>query len=49
MNVFVNTRLLPEDAQAQSMEQRAAALLSESGARADAVSEAVMAYLRRHV
>ena len=49
MNVFVNTRLLPEDAQAQRMEQRAAALLSESGARADAVSEAVMAYLRRHV
>ena len=47
MNVFVNTRLLPEDTEAQHMSCEAAALLETYLPRAEAVSAQVMAYLRR--
>ena len=46
MNVFVNTRLLPEDREAQRMCGEAAALRAEFLPRAEAVADGVMAYLR---
>lgn len=47
MNIFVNTRLLPEDAEAQRMEWEAETLKKEFTPRADGVSMRVMEYLRR--
>lgn len=46
MNVFVNTRLLPEDETALRMRGEAAALLADGLPRAEAVAAQVMAYLR---
>ena len=47
MNVFVNTRLLPEDGTALEIARRAEALLSDGKARAQVVSTAVLEHLRR--
>lgn len=47
MNVFVNTRTLPEDAEANEIEINALRLLQEYKEKADEVSVAVMNELRR--
>ena len=49
MNVFVNTRLLPQDGEALELAGRAETLLSDGQRRAQAVSATVMEYLRRSV
>ena len=46
MNVFVNTRLLPEDAAAQAIAQKAESMLQDSAPRAQAVADLVLAHLR---
>ena len=46
MNVFVNTRLLPGDPDAQAMAQKAESMLQDSAPRAQAVADLVMAHLR---
>ena len=48
MNVLVNTRLLPDDAEAQHIEERSEMLLAEYYPRAGAVSALVMDHLRKH-
>ena len=47
MNVFVNTRMLPDDAEIKETEKLAGAMLTDCLPRARAVSGAVMAHLRR--
>ena len=47
MNVFVNTRMLPECADAVSLSAGAQAMLEEYVPRAQAVADSVMNYLRR--
>jgi formiminotetrahydrofolate cyclodeaminase len=46
MNVFVNTRTLPGDTEAESLEAQASGLLREFLPRSQAVSDAVMRHLR---
>ena len=46
MNVLVNTRMLPADAEAAEIAGQAEAMLAEFLPRAEAVSDAVMAHLR---
>ena len=46
MNVFVNTRSLPEDSEAGELEEQAAGLLREYLPRSEKVSDAVMRHLR---
>ena len=46
MNVFVNTRTLPGDAEAESLEEQASGLLREFLPRSQAVSDTVMCHLR---
>ncbi|MBO6016719.1 MAG: cyclodeaminase/cyclohydrolase family protein, partial [Oscillospiraceae bacterium] len=46
MNVFVNTRSLPEDREAADLEERAADLLREYIPRSEEVSDSVMRHLR---
>ena len=46
MNVLVNTRMLPADAEAAEIAEQTEAMLAEFLPRAEAVSDAVMAHLR---
>ena len=46
MNVFVNTRMLPESAEAETLSKKAQAMLEEYLPRAQAVADSVMTYLR---
>ena len=46
MNVFVNTRSLPEDSEAGELEEQAVGLLREYLPRSEKVSDAVMRHLR---
>ena len=46
MNVFVNTRSLPEDREAADLEERAADLLREYIPRSEEVSDSVLRHLR---
>ena len=46
MNVFVNTRTLPGDAEAERLEEQASGLLNEFLPRSRVVSDAVMRHLR---
>ena len=46
MNVFVNTRALPGDREAEDLEERAADLLREYIPRSEEVSDSVMRHLR---
>ena len=46
MNVYVNTRLLPGDAEAAGLATQADALLSRDFLRAQAVADSVMTYLK---
>ena len=42
MNVFVNTRTLPEDQEASELAGQAAAILSEYGRRAQALADGIL-------
>ena len=46
MNVFVNTRMLPDCVEAKSLSTKAQAMLEEYLPRAQAVADSVMTYLR---
>ena len=46
LNVFVNTRMLPDSTEAKNLSTRAQAMLEEHLPRARAVSDSVMDYLR---
>ena len=46
MNVFVNTRLLPEDSEAQAMAQKAESMLQQFSPKAQAVADLVVAHLK---
>ncbi len=47
MNVFVNTRMIPDNAEAAAMSAKAVAMLQDCIPRAQAVADSVMAYLRK--
>ena len=46
MNVFVNTRMLPECAEADTLSAKARTMLEEYLPRAQAVADSIMTYLR---
>ena len=47
LNVFVNTRMIPENEEAAAMSKKADSMLQEYIPRAQAVADSVMNYLRR--
>ena len=47
LNVFVNTRMIPENEEAAAMSKKADSMLQEYIPRAQAVADSVMTYLRR--
>ena len=49
LNVFVNTRMIPENEEAAAMSQKADSMLQEYIPRAQTVADSVMIYLRRQI
>ena len=49
LNVFVNTRMIPENEEAAAMSKKADSMLQEYIPRAQAVADSVMNYLRRQI
>ena len=49
LNVFVNTRMIPENEEAAAMSKNADSMLQEYIPRAQTVADSVMIYLRRQI